>query len=382
METSVIIPAYNQGRYLGAAIRSVLEQTRQDFEIIVVDDGSTDGTYSVAHAFADPRVRYVYQENRGLSAARNTGIRHATGEFLSFLDSDDQFLPRNLELLRDAFEGDPDLGLAAGQAVLIDEQGQPLDKVYDRRPPEKGPEWLLGNPLAVDSILLRRSWIDTVGPFDETLRAYEDWDLWLRLARAGCRMGWVCQPVSLYRFHGQQMTRDAKRMTEANFAVLDKLFADPSLPADWRDMHDLAYSNANLRAASQAYRVGDYDLAKSSLAEAARLNPALLADGADLLTRRIWSWTYSPKIQDPLLLAERIYDHLPEGLQTALQRRRRRPLGDAAIRFAYASYRNDDLKKASQAIRRAIRYQPGLLFNRGTLSVLVHSHLGLLKGYE
>ena len=99
MSTSVIIPAYNQGRYLSAAIRSVLEQTLQDFEIIVVDDGSSDDTPAVAQAFDEPRVRYIYQENRGLSAARNTGIRQAQGRYLSYLDSDDWFLPRKLELI-------------------------------------------------------------------------------------------------------------------------------------------------------------------------------------------------------------------------------------------------------------------------------------------
>jgi hypothetical protein len=125
------------------------------------------------------------------------------------------------------------------------------------------------------------------------------------------------------------MTRDAKRMTEANFAVLDKLFADPSLPADWRDMHDLAYSNANLRAASQAYRVGDYDLAKSSLAEAARLNPALLADGADLLTRRIW---VDPTPGIPFCWLRDLQSS--SRACKPLQRRRRRR-GDAAIRPLY-----------------------------------------------
>ncbi|NIW46854.1 MAG: glycosyltransferase, partial [Gammaproteobacteria bacterium] len=90
---SVIIPAYNQGHYLGECVQSVLDQTYPDFEIIIVNDGSTDNTQRVAKSFSDPRIKYIYQENRGLSGARNTGIRNAIGTYVTYLDSDDLFLP-------------------------------------------------------------------------------------------------------------------------------------------------------------------------------------------------------------------------------------------------------------------------------------------------
>ena len=118
---SIIVPAYNQSHYLEAAVQSALAQTYADVEVIVVDDGSTDDTRAVAQRLTDSRVRYVYQENRGLPAARNTGIRHARGSLLSFLDSDDLFLPDKVRLLLAAMEADPSLGLVAGQAVVIDE---------------------------------------------------------------------------------------------------------------------------------------------------------------------------------------------------------------------------------------------------------------------
>jgi len=219
---SVIIPAYNQSHYLGQAIQSVLDQTYPDFEIIVVDDGSTDDTRAVADSFTDARLRYVYQDNAGLSAARNTGIRHATGTYLSYLDSDDLFLSEKLALLVDAFDREPELGFAAGQAVLIDENSQPLGEIFDAGLPQDRSQLLMNNPLHVGSVLLRRDWQEKVGFFDESLRSYEDWDMWLRLVRAGCQMGWVPQPVSLYRFHRAQMTRLGKQMTTATFAVLEK----------------------------------------------------------------------------------------------------------------------------------------------------------------
>ena len=194
---------------------------------MVVDDGSTDDTARVASSFADARVRYVFQDNRGLSAARNTGIRHARGSFLTFLDSDDLFLPEKLSLLLGRFEKDAALGFVAGQAVLIDEHGRPIGEIFDRGLPEDTSALLLGNPLHVGSVLLRREWQERVGFFDESLRSYEDWDLWLRLAKAGCPMGWVARPVSLYRFHRAQMTRLGDQMTTATFAVLEKIFERP-----------------------------------------------------------------------------------------------------------------------------------------------------------
>ena len=283
---SVVIPAYNQGHYLGDAIQSVLDQTYQDFEMIVVDDGSTDNTRDLATSFRDARVRYVYQENRGLSAARNTGIQHTTGPFVTFLDSDDFFLPNALASLVTALERNPEIGFVAGQTVVIDEDGQPLGEVMEARPPDDGSELLLGNPFQACSVMLRRVWLDRVGLFDEGLRSYEDWDLWLRLAKAGCRMAGVDQPVSLYRFHSAQMTRNGTQMTTATFAVLDKVFSAADLPSSWQARRDQAYSNAHLRAAAQAYHAQAFPVAKDHFATAVRLNPELSADGACLAARR------------------------------------------------------------------------------------------------
>jgi glycosyltransferase involved in cell wall biosynthesis len=116
-KVSVIIPAYNQAPYLSKSIQSVLDQTCQDFEIVVVDDGSTDDTAAVVQSFHDDRIHYIYQENRGLSAARNTGIDNSTAEYITYLDSDDLFLPMKIELLGGVLDQDPDIGFLAGQAV-------------------------------------------------------------------------------------------------------------------------------------------------------------------------------------------------------------------------------------------------------------------------
>jgi glycosyltransferase involved in cell wall biosynthesis len=373
---SIVVPAYNQCRYLGDAIRSAMTQTHANLEVIVVDDGSTDDTAAVCRSFTDTRVRYVWQENRGLSAARNTGIRESRGEFLTFLDSDDLFLPEKVALLLGAFERDPDLGLVAGQAVLIDQHGQRLGEVFDRPLPDEPTDLLLGNPLHVGSVLLRRGWQERVGLFDESLRSYEDWDLWLRLARAGCKMGWVPQPVSLYRFHQDQMTRIGAQMTAATFAVLDKTFNDPSLPDAWRARREDAYSRGFLRAAAQAYTGGDVLGAREHMREAAARNPGLAEDAGERLAAVIAGWANFAKTRDPLAFMTGIYDNLPDELR-ALRGRRRRELARQASRMAWTARRAGDPAAARQLARRAIGYWPPSILDRGLVGLLLGSDAAL-----
>jgi glycosyltransferase involved in cell wall biosynthesis len=369
---SVIIPAYNQADYLGESIQSVLHQDYKDFEIVVVDDGSTDNTAQVVREFSDPRVGYVYQENRGLAGARNTGIRNSCGQYLSFLDSDDLFLPENLSLLVTELENNPDVGFVSGQVIPVDENGKPVGKIFENHLPSDPSFLLLGNPVQVGCMMLRRSHQEKVGYFDESLRSYEDWDMWLRLARAGCKMRWLPRPVSEYRFHTGQMTRIGNQMTEATFKVLDKVFADPSLPESWQSLKNKAYSNACLRAAAQAYLIRDFERACGYLNRAVELNPDLLCGDARVLADHFISWTDLPKVQQPFQFLEGIFNHLPERIEV-LRQNRREHLGRAAIQMAFQAYLNGDYKATRSAVLHAIRYQPYWLMNRGALSIFLRS---------
>jgi len=371
---SVIIPAYNQSHYLGEAIQSVIDQTYPDFELIVVDDGSTDKTAQVACSFLDPRVHYIHQENRGLSAARNTGILRSTGEYLTFLDSDDLFVADKLETLLNAMQRDPSLGLVAGQTILIDENALPLGKIFDTPLPENPVHFLLWNPISICSMMMHRDWQQKVGLFDENLRAYEDWDMYLRLARVGCSMGWVPHPVSLYRFHTRQMTRDKDRMTTATFAVLKKVYSDPDLPDEWLALKDKAYSSAYFRAAIQAYRMDETQEGAEELAEAVRLDPELLANNGDVLANRLLGMSDSPKVLNRLPFLESIYNHLPESL-SSLKNQRKRRLSQAAVELGFKSYQANDYLRARHFMWRAIQYRPQWLSNRGVVAVLLKSSL-------
>lgn len=371
---SVIIPAYNQGHYLGECVQSVLNQTYPDFEIIIVNDGSTDNTHQVAKSFTDPRIKYIYQENRGLSGARNTGIRNSIGTYITYLDSDDLFLPHKLELLTDKLIQNPELGFVAGQAILINEQGDELGQKFNNPPPDNPSDLLLHNPFHVGSVLLDREWQEKVGFFDESLRSYEDWDMWLRLAKAGCKMGWVAEPVSLYRFHSDQMTRDGAQMTKATFAVLEKTYEDPGLPDSWRNKKVLAYSSAYLRAAPQAYREGLYEKASAYLNEAVQLDPELKTNQGDQIAKKISAWVDFSKTDEPLRYMENIFNHLPDSL-SELRLSRNLHLAQKALDLAFRSYNRKNLKTARQLILFGMRYKPRIILNRGVLSILLRSIL-------
>jgi hypothetical protein len=231
---------------------------------------------------------------------------------------------------------------------------------------------LLGNPLHVGSVLVRREWQTKAGYFDENLRSYEDWDMWLRMLHLGCPMGWVDQPVSLYRFHRAQMTRIGRQMTSATFAVLDKTFADPNLPESWHALRENAYSSAHLRAMAQCYHARAFDQAKHHLSEAARLDPLLVENNGQLLAARLAALADSPKNPDPPSFLEVIYDHLPDEL-TMLNAQRKPTLAKFALEIGFEAHAKGDRVLARSAMLQAIRHQPAWLLNRGVLSILLRS---------
>ena len=181
---SVVIPAFERRDLTAEAVDSVLRQTVRDLELVVVDDGSRDGTGEhVLQRFGDPRVRVVRQENLGVSAARNRGARETSGEWVAFLDSDDLWLPRKLERQLAALESDP------GRVACYTEE------VWHRNGRWANPRKIHAKPsglifarclplcvISPSSVVIRRDVFETLGGFDESLPACEDYDLWLRLA--------------------------------------------------------------------------------------------------------------------------------------------------------------------------------------------------------
>jgi glycosyltransferase involved in cell wall biosynthesis len=183
---SVVIPTYNRANVLGSAIRSVLNQDYQDFEIIVVDDGSTDDTEQVVTAVDKPQIKYIrHEENRGPAAARNTGIGSARGRYIAFQDSDDQWVPQKLGHQVQVIEAASGRVGAVYTGFWRVKNG---NKTYEPRRREKSEgdihkELLRGNFLGTPTILVKRECFGSAGLFDEKLFHLEDWEAWLRISR-------------------------------------------------------------------------------------------------------------------------------------------------------------------------------------------------------
>jgi glycosyltransferase involved in cell wall biosynthesis len=205
---SVIIPAYNCKRFIEETIDSVLKQTYVNFELIVVDDGSTDGQRDCIFGYcnSDPRVRYVYQENKGVSAARNTGFNHSSGMYVAFLDSDDVWMANNLSIKLAKFE-EGDFGLVHSDGYLIDENSIGKEGVMTGREGDLLSDMLKWNGTQVpgpSSILVKREVLQAIGLFDTNLSTSADHDFFLRVA-SRYRIGRVPNPTWKYRLHGANM---------------------------------------------------------------------------------------------------------------------------------------------------------------------------------
>jgi hypothetical protein len=187
-------------------------------------------------------------------------------------------------------------------------------------------------------------------------------------------MQWVDRPVSLYRFHTHQMTRDGAQMTTASMAVLDKIFRDPALPDSWVRRRPRAYSEAHLRAAANAYLAGEVESAQLHLVRAVDLQPGLMTEQGRPLADRFSAWTELPKTVDPIAFLETIYRHLPAGW-AVLRRRRREEIGRVALRRAFDAYRQGDWEVTRTSIRQVLRLRPAWLARRGVASVFVRSFL-------
>lgn len=274
---SVIIPNYNHARFLGDAIRSVLDQEYPNYEVVVVDDGSTDNSGKVAAGFGD-RIRYIYQTNAGLSAARNTGLRAARGSLIGVLDADDMYEPMFLSTLVDALLADPDAdGVYCGYQ-FVDQENNPLPQIENRSiPSDRLYDALLdGNFLVPESIFLRRHVYDEVGFFDETLRACEDWDVWLRVTKK-FRIVHTPEILTRHRILAGSMSTDPLRMLTARLAVLRKHAGDEPLTEGSTTVHR-AYGRAYLGSCVEYLQYGDGKRAYECFQKMANICPGLLLE--------------------------------------------------------------------------------------------------------
>ncbi len=236
---SIIIPAYNVSPYIGEALRSVFLQDFKSYEVIVVNDGSTDTPEleKVLEPYRD-KIHYIFQENRGISAARNAGLRVARGELIALLDADDVWREGKLtEQLAFMKQGEFDMVYA--DALLIGDVPWPKGTTFMDRTPSEGPVTVLSlldmrSTVLVSSVIMRKDLVEQVGGFDEKDRnifSAEDFDLWLRLARAGARIGYERKTLAEYRIRSDSLSASRIKLHEAALSVLRKTRRDMTLSA-------------------------------------------------------------------------------------------------------------------------------------------------------
>jgi glycosyltransferase involved in cell wall biosynthesis len=239
---TVVIPAYNAPRTIGSAIGSVLGQTRSDLEVVVVDDGSTDSTAEAVERLAvrDQRVRLLRQRNQGVATARNAGIEAARGVLVSFLDNDDLWLPRYLELMGAALDADPLAGFAYTDGWTLDDASRRIfveSTMSTADPPERPPDdagellrSLLRRNYVLSSATVRRSILAEVGGFDPSLTGVDEYDLWLRIAAAGHRAARVPGRLVIQRERGDSQSKDEVMMFRALERLLVRYAEDDRWP--------------------------------------------------------------------------------------------------------------------------------------------------------
>jgi len=273
---SVIVPSYNTAGYIVECLASVFAQTYQDFEVIVVNDGSPD-TPALERALEPFRDRIVYltQKNKGLAAARNTAIRASRGRYLALLDSDDAWLPEYLEVQVAALERDASIDAVYPDAIIFGDHPH-AGRTYMDVCPSDGPvtfEALITQRCNVlVSLLIRREAVLGAGLFDESLRSVEDFDLWARLLARGGRMTYHRQVLVRFRKRRDSLSSDPIWMAEHALAVLGNLdrtlTLDPTQSRVLRDREDYFRAALDLARAKRAFFNLDWVVARSHIARA------------------------------------------------------------------------------------------------------------------
>ncbi len=274
-KVSVVIPAYNAMTYLPETVESVLRQTFTDFEVLIIDDGSSDQVVQWASQLSDSRVKLISQENQGLPGARNTGIAHAQAEYIAFLDADDLWEPTKLEKQVRCLDENPAVGLVHTWMVLVDEQGKSTGKVMPSN--AEGYVWKQlaeRNAIACPSVVVRRCCFETVGMFDRNLRSLEDWEMWIRIA-AQYPFAVIKEPLAYYRQLSGSMSKNCQVMEESFRTVIERIFQ--SAPSDLLHLKNRAYGHANLCLAWKALQSADrnYKLALQFRQQAISHSPEL-----------------------------------------------------------------------------------------------------------
>jgi len=288
---SVVIPAYNCAEMLPNAVHSVYAQTIPAAQVIVVDDGSTDRTAEVIKELAaslPSSFTYLRKPNGGDASARNSGVSAATSEFVAFLDADDTWLPRKLEMQLPLFDTLPSPSLTFTALNWLSSNGRDLVRVEDWQPTPEGAlrRLMVGCCVTPSTVLVRRDTLVKAGPFDESLSVGSDWDMWLRLAATGHHFGYLPEPMTDYLWHTNNISRDQRKTADVAITIFTRLFRSGSLPPAIQSEEYRCLARWHLNRACYRLDAGEGAKARRSLAMAARIRPMSFRLGWLLLGAR------------------------------------------------------------------------------------------------
>ena len=368
---SVIIPNYNHTRFITDAIKSVLAQTYSHYEIIIVDDGSTDGSRDVVARFGQA-VRYIWQKNQGLAGARNTGIRAASGELIGLLDADDEWHVDYLEQMVSLTVRHPDASVFYCMAKCMDEDGRNLPQ-YVGGPPVDPTDLhqvlLRANFIIPSTVLFRRKSIVESGCFDTDLRSCEDWDLWLRLLPMEKIIG-TSRCLVRYRVHGSSLSTNVEGMHAATKEVIEKHFGvDDDDPSAWKPEKRRAYGGVyRYQCITLIQRQGNWKACVPLMRRALQTDPSLALDLDFFYELVLGDQPVGHRGVSELENFDEKAAHLQKLMHNAVEGLSDRSILNQALGTTYyalglASYNLGPRSQFRYFLGKVLRYRPGVILN-------------------
>ena len=368
---TVIIPTYNRADLLRKAIESVLNQTFSDLELIVVDDGSTDHTEEVIRSIPDARLKYHKQPNRGGAAASNTGIRAAIGEFVAFLHSDDLFLSEKIAAQLAMVDDDPEIGLV--YSLFYSRRIGGPKKLQGRCYPPGSRELPEGPKIYLPTTLIRRSWLEQVGGFDEGLAVSEDSELIWRLCIAGCRMAGVPKPLLIRGKPESTLSRDFYHHIENMMAFVNKIFSDPRMPPELLYLRDSVCAKYIVLTSASAYLAAKPEAGRDLLERAIFMDPTLADRNIDHLVNQFVHFVIGHGPEDPETTLRLAMQYLPGG-KSFMGKFSRQSWHEFYMDRAFEAYQlGQPLRCRKYALRALVNNPLAALRNRGLLSILIRT---------
>lgn len=312
---SVIIPCYNTADFVAETILSVVKQSYEELEIIVVDDGSTDSSKAEINSVKDSRLRYVYQENQGLSSARNTGIKNASGDFIMFLDADDVLYREKIAVQLNFFRQHPQYDIVTCGFDRTDERGAVLYSVHPGQKELSISLMLSESQFHVPTALLRKEIIAKTGFFDTSLPAAEDRDYWCRCSLNGAKIYRLSESLCTYRLVSSAMTSNAPRQTEMLLRVTNKNFSNPKLPEVFRAEKESATFKVLITGAARCFVLDYHEEGITYLEKALLLDPNLSKYDYDLLAGKLAGMLRHMNVLNPSEKLEKLADFLREKIR-------------------------------------------------------------------